>query len=79
MLLVNRLEEMQERLGDLNDVFADRDLCRDIATSVSAGETMSLGFEAGVAAGRDESNIEALIKEAQAAQRRFRNARPFWG
>lgn len=61
------LKGLQGCLGELNDVAAHKALCKCIAESTSAHIDSRIGFDAGVALGREEAKLEGLMARSQKA------------
>jgi triphosphatase len=71
---LGRLEDIQERLGGLNDIAVGR----DIAASVLGKDDAHAALAAGRAIGRREAFQPRLIDEADHALKRFKDAPKFW-
>jgi triphosphatase len=79
---VSALEDIQERLGDLNDIVMHEDMTADIARSPSpngrAKERSRRAFAAGVLMGHEDARLDSVLAEAVAACETFAKAKPFW-
>jgi CHAD domain-containing protein len=77
---VAALRQMQDCLGALNDITADSELSAAIAHEVRqpSGRARRLQYVAGIAAGYEAAQRDALLKASCKAHRRFAQARPFW-
>jgi triphosphatase len=71
---VNALEDLQDRLGKLNDLTVERTLAFEIALPT----TGAIAFAAGLMVGSRQQAEPALLAAAIKAFRRFVRARPFW-
>ena len=74
----NPLKELQDSLGALNDIAVHQKLATKFATGYAPGKRRARSFAAGVVSGREQSEIEPLLKAAAKATRKFEHARPFW-
>lgn len=72
--LMVALKDVQERLGDLNDLAVSRDVALQ-AVSRRSGE---LAFAAGIEIGRMTRSEAQLIEAAAEALKLYRKRRPFW-
>jgi CHAD domain-containing protein len=76
------LEEMQDHLGDLNDIAVHENLTAHIAISpapnTQANDRSRRAFAAGVLRGQEEARLDAVLAAAVAACKKFANAKPFW-
>jgi CHAD domain-containing protein len=76
------LEQLQDALGDLNDIAVHEQLSERLANGVNAGSKRQGGaekaFAAGRLSGREEARIAPAIKEAGRAYAGFAKAKPFW-
>jgi inorganic triphosphatase YgiF len=79
---LSALEDMQDCLGDLNDIAVHKSLTADIALdpapSKDASGQSGRAFAAGVLTGREEARLNAVMTSAVAAADRFAKAKPFW-
>ena len=73
----NRLKELQDS-GALNDIAVHQKLATKLATGDAPGKRRARAFAACVVSGREQSEIEPLLKAAAKATRKFAHARPFW-
>ena len=77
---LSALEDIQDCLGDLNDIAVHESLTADMAleparNSVSRSRR---AFAAGVLTGHEEARANAALTAAIAASDKFAKARPFW-
>jgi CHAD domain-containing protein len=76
------LEEVQDCLGDLNDISVHEHLTAEIATepapSTKAQDRARRAFAAGVLTGREEARINTVMAAAVASFKRLASAKPFW-
>lgn len=79
---VGVLQELQESLGDLNDIATGHEMARALAQAVDAsGDSPpppTLLFAAGHVSGERDAGETALLASAAAAHRKLRHAKPFW-
>jgi inorganic triphosphatase YgiF len=79
---VARLEQLQDALGDLNDIAVNDKLSEEIVDGMDAGAKRRDGraeaFAAGRLSGREEARISGVIKQAKRAYAVFAKAGPFW-
>jgi triphosphatase len=80
---VARLEELQDALGDLNDISVNGKLSgqlvesEDAAANWRGGRTKKI-FAVGRLSGREEARIAPLLNEAEQAYAAFVKSKPFW-
>jgi inorganic triphosphatase YgiF len=77
------LEQMQDALGDLNDIAVHEDMSKRLLEgAVGDGKRRSgrakKAFAAGRLSGREEARIAAVLKDAERAYADFAEAKPFW-
>jgi triphosphatase len=72
-----RLTSLQDRLGALNDIKVHQKLAR-AAGRPAAKTAQAQAFASGVVSGREQSEIEPLLKAADKDARKFSHIRPFW-
>jgi triphosphatase len=72
------LKELQDHLGALNDIQVHQKLIPKLASGKSRTKRRQRVFAAGVASGREQSEIEPLLNSAVKDARRFDQIRPFW-
>ncbi|HEX4555541.1 MAG TPA: CHAD domain-containing protein [Xanthobacteraceae bacterium] len=70
-----RLENLQDRLGALNDIAVHQRLARDLAGEKNGRKR---ALTVGVVARREQSRIAPLRAAAIEAAEKFRHARPYW-
>jgi inorganic triphosphatase YgiF len=73
-----RLEDLQDRLGALNDIEVHQKLAPKIAAGKAHTNGRARAFAAGIVSGREQSEIEPLLREAESDARKFAHIRPFW-
>jgi inorganic triphosphatase YgiF len=71
------LKELQDALGDLNDIVVGERLAHEAAASPGRAE-MDSAFVAGRITGAQKARIAPLTDRAEAAISAFGDARPFW-
>jgi len=77
--LVKTLKDMQDALGELNDVMAHEQITARIARlRASNGAAPRQAYAAGLVLGEEEARTGKLLGAGAAAHSRFRNAKPFW-
>jgi len=74
---VAALKELQDALGDLNDIVVGERLTHEAAASPGRAETDS-AFVAGRITGAQKARVGPLTDRAEAALEAFGDARPFW-
>jgi CHAD domain-containing protein len=74
---VAALKELQDALGDLNDIVVGERLAHEAAASPGRAETDS-AFVAGRITGAQKARIGPLTDRAEAALAAFGDAKPFW-
>jgi inorganic triphosphatase YgiF len=70
---VAALKDMQDCLGELNDISGHISLSREIAAEISAGT-----LAAGVVIGHEEAREAVVMAAAERAHKKFSKARPYW-
>ncbi len=71
------LKDVQDTLGELNDIVVGERLAHEAAASPGRAETDS-AFVAGRITGAQKARIVPLTDRAEAALKAFRDAKPFW-
>jgi triphosphatase len=74
---IEALKEVQDALGDLNDIAVGERLAHEAAASPGRAETDS-AFVAGRITGAQHARIAPLTDRAEAAIAAFEHAKPFW-
>lgn len=74
---VAALQELQDHLGELNDIQTGHEMTARLARVGGDGPPAAL-FAAGHAAGEQDAREPHLLAAAAKAHRRFREAKPFW-
>jgi len=74
---VAALKDVQDTLGELNDIVVGERLAHEAAGSPGRADTDS-AFVAGRITGAQQARIDPLTDRAEAALKAFRGARPFW-
>jgi len=74
---VEALKQVQDALGDLNDIVVGERLAHEAAVIPGRAET-DAAFVAGRITGAQKARIVPLTDRAEAAIAAFRDARPFW-
>jgi triphosphatase len=80
---VARLEQLQDALGDLNDIAVNGKLSEQLvdgedAASKRRGSPTKRAFAAGRLLGREEARILPVLSEAKQAYAAFVKSKPFW-
>jgi triphosphatase len=79
---LSALEEVQDCLGDLNDISVHEHLTAEIATepapSTNAQDRARRAFAAGVLTGQEEARINTVMAAAVASFKMLASAKPFW-
>jgi CHAD domain-containing protein len=73
--MIRALKDIQDRLGELNDIHVGQALAADLAREAGVAEA---GFEAGLIAGARAGRRKRLIALAGKAYRRFAGVSRFW-
>ena len=77
------LQELQETLGDLNDISVHEGITERLAEAKKQNakgkhRAVNKAFAAGRLSGREEARIVPVLSDAERAYARFAKARPFW-
>jgi triphosphatase len=79
---LSALEDMQDCLGELNDIAVHESLTADIAVGSIPNKKAEVqprrAFAAGVLAGHEDARLGSVLAAAVAACERFAKAKPFW-
>jgi len=79
---LSALEDMQDCLGDLNDIAVHENLTADIATNPApnkrANDLPRRAFAAGVLIGREDARFHSILAAAVTSFKTFTKAKPFW-
>jgi triphosphatase len=78
---VRALHELQDRLGELNDIAVHENLSTAVAEA-SAARAMARphrAFAAGLVVGHEEARLQSVLQAAEQAYDRFSKAKRFWG
>jgi CHAD domain-containing protein len=79
---VSRLEELQDALGDLNDIAVHEGLAARLvngdAEATERLQRASEAFAAGRLSGREEARSAAVLADARRAYKAFARANRFW-
>jgi CHAD domain-containing protein len=79
---LSALEDLQDRLGDLNDIAVHENLIADIANSsapkAQAKSRPQRAFAAGVLMGHEDARLSFVMAAAVASCERFAQAKSFW-
>jgi len=77
---VRTLHELQDRLGELNDiaVHENRSTAVAEASAARAKAQSHRAFAAGLVVGHEEARQQSVLEAAERAYGRFRTAKPFW-
>ena len=73
-----RLTDLQDCLGALNDIKVHQKLAPKPAAGKPSAKAARQAFAIGVVSGREQTEIEPLLKAADKNARKFLQARPFW-
>ncbi len=73
-VFVEALADLQDHLGDLNDIATAHTLAAEFAKGAPEGAV----FAAGLATADTEARAERLLAEADKAHRALIDVRPFW-
>ncbi|HUO11755.1 MAG TPA: CHAD domain-containing protein [Caulobacteraceae bacterium] len=74
---IDALKEVQDALGDLNDIAVGERLAHDTAVSAGLGEA-DTAFVAGRITGVQKSRVPPLLTRAHTALEGFEDVKPFW-
>jgi hypothetical protein len=75
------LEQLQDALGELNDIAVHESLSARMLEANDAKSTRDRAkkaFAAGRLSGREEARVASVLKRAQHAYRSFAEAKPYW-
>jgi triphosphatase len=79
---LSRLKELQDALGELNDIVVHEELVEGLAQTEGRHKrgqaSTRKAFAAGQLSGREESRMASVMKEAQRAYAGFAKVKPFW-
>jgi inorganic triphosphatase YgiF len=77
-VFVHRLQDLQDCLGDLNDIMVDERLITANAGLKEEQKTCSRAFAAGLLAGHDDARFEAALSGAVKTSAALGKVKPFW-
>jgi hypothetical protein len=69
---------LQDHLGALNDIAVHRRLGPKLVAGKSNTKVRARAFAARIVSGREQSEIEPLLKAANTDAQKFARIRPFW-
>ena len=77
------LEQLQDALGDLNDIAVNGKLSRQLvdgegSATIRRGGRTKKAFAVGRLSGREEARITPVLSEAERAYAAFVKSKPFW-
>jgi triphosphatase len=80
---LTKLKEMQDALGDLNDILVHEGLSKSIVdaggrTGKPRNRRLDVAFAAGRLSGREEERFSAVMRDAERTYKAFAKAKPFW-
>jgi triphosphatase len=77
---VRALHELQDRLGELNDIAVHEDRSTAVAEASAARDKAQphRAFAAGLVVGHEEARQQTVLQAAERAYGRFRKVKPFW-
>jgi inorganic triphosphatase YgiF len=77
---LSALKDMQDCLGELNDIFMHEKLATGMANARGSGSSRRSRelFAAGLLAGHEEARLKPLLESAENAFRRFEKLKPYW-
>ena len=76
---LSALKDMQDCLGDLNDIVVHGSMTSDIAKNGKGRKDKSKrAFAAGLLTGREDARLDAVLGAAGTAYDKFAEVRPFW-
>ena len=73
-----RLIDLQDHLGALNDIKVHQKLATNLVAGKSNMKVRVRAFAARIVSGREQNEIEPLLKAAQKDAQKFARIRPFW-
>jgi hypothetical protein len=74
----DRLKDLQDCLGALNDISVHQKLASKLATRRSHARNRARAFAAGIVTGSEQSEIKPLLAAADEHAAKFANIRPYW-
>ena len=74
----DRLKDLQDCLGALNDISVNQKLASKLATRRSHAKNRARIFAAGIVTGSDQSEIKPLLTAADEYAAKFAHLRPYW-
>lgn len=82
-VFVAHLEQLQDALGDLNDIAVNGKLSRQLvdgegSATIRRGGRTKKAFAVGRLSGREEARITPVLSEAERAYAAFVKSKPFW-
>ena len=72
------MKDLQDHLGALNDIAVHQKLAPKLAAGTRQTKARARAFAASVVSGREQSEIEPLLKAADKDAQNFARIRPFW-
>jgi CHAD domain-containing protein len=76
------LEDMQDCLGDLNDIVVHENLttkmAKDAPANARGSDRSQRAFAAGVLTGHEDARLNSVLEAAHATCAKFAKAKPFW-
>jgi triphosphatase len=75
---VDRLADLQDNLGALNDISVHQKMATALVAERTSTQHSSRDFAAGIVSGREQGEVEMLLKTVSKTARKLSRVRPFW-
>ena len=70
--------DLQDNLGALNDISVHQRMATALVAEKTSTQHPKRDFAAGIVSGREQGEIETLLKTVSKAARKLSQMRPFW-
>jgi triphosphatase len=74
----DRVADLQDNLGALNDISVHQKMATALVAEKTSTQHPKRDFAAGIVSGREQGEIEALLKTLSKSARKLSRMRPFW-
>ena len=75
---VDCLADLQDNLGALNDISVHQKMATALVAEKTSNQHPKRDFAAGIVSGREQGEVEALLKTVSKTARKLSRVRPFW-